>query len=528
MKSRRIRKLPQRAGKDPDADAVRGESLEFVDLASRHRNEEDRKEREDLAREERLTRLRGRVNDKDRSVAGVAHEVANLEDVEINEAEEVELFEASKQERRVFSTSLQQEVASLNTKRIRWFERGGVLVAVGTLVLGFVLLLVYIAQTDRNIDSSESESGAVNMAAVNLDTASHLSNARRVSRNFVLAKSQGERLKYVRFPGKVAELMLKDKSMNWDAPLPVSDVLAYGSHLYEEPFFLGCYVELDPTKIYQLEFQSVENVDDLLSNGRNTIVIAMVDGRLHIRIFGVDGSVMADKGELELAAGNELLSLKDEMKNSPIPSADALGPETRDETIKNALFAAGFSEPRKYPIEVEMTSEGSLVDWGAFAEYNEIPWPQLLEERPNEKDVAMRVVATLDDYYNYQFTEDKYTCFKVQNRDRNLGMYAYAPKKGWVELELRKFLKDKITYHGVGAAEISFPQVKVRFPKDRTPEPMAEITAFVAPDWLTVDPMKDESDMVSPRAIVGGGADDEMPLKMDSLPPLAPRGSWRE
>lgn len=526
MNNRRIRKLPQRAGKNPDADAVRGESLDFVDLASRHRQEEDRKELDEAARAERLQRLR-EGQKRGTKQASVAHEVTNPEAAMVAEAAEVEGFEADQHERRIFSTPLQQEVASLNEKRIRWFERGGALVAVGALVLGFILLLVYISKTDRNVENSAVDDLTV-QADPALDYASYLSNARRVSREFVLAKSMGERLKYVRYPGKVAELMLKEKSMNWDAPLPFGEVQALENPIYEEPFFLGCYVELDPTKIYDLEFQSVQSEGDLISEGRNLIVIATVNDRLHVRIFAADGGLLADKGERELAAGVELLNLKDEMRSMSVPDVSELDQQTKNVLMKHALFAAGISESRRYPIEVEVRSDGFLVDWEAFTGYNEIPWAQLLKERPTKVDTSLRVVAGIDDYYNYQFTEDKYTCFRIQNRERNQSMFAYAPKKGWVELELRKFLSEKINMRGVGSAMLSLIQIKVRFPEEPTPEPIAEITAFLAPNWFTIDPNKDESDMVSPRAIVGAGSDDEMPLKrsLDGQP-LAPDGSWK-
>ena len=110
-------------------------------------------------------------------------------------------------------------------------------------------------------------------------------------------------------------------------------------------------------------------------------------------------------------------------------------------------------------------------------------------------------------------------------------MYAYAPKNGWVESELRKFLSDKLVTQGAGVAITTLIQIKIRFQEKETPRPMAEIVAYLAPHWFTIPPGEDERLMVNPRAMVGGGSDDGVPSRPTTSGteelPLAPEGSWR-
>ena len=489
MNNRRIRRLPQRDGKQPDADAMAGESLDFIDLASRHRQEVDRKEREAVAREERLQALLAarRMAAVEREstaqeVSLVSPELAADADADgIVEAEAVELFEADHRDRRVFSTPLQQEVAARNTRQIQWFERGSRIAGIGAVALVIIGSVVYISTTGRSGSAPDGPPSVVDNAS--LDRAKYMSKAKAVARKFVLATSISERLQYVRYPGKVAGLMVKDRTMNWDAPLPVGDVLEYDTSHTDGPFFLGCYVEDDLEKAYDVQLMSVQSIDDLITEARNLIVIAQVGDGVHVRIFGADGGEFFDRSEQELEAGLSLITLKDAFRSGA--SLENLNAEEKDSLIRSALSASGYSVRKKFPFEVEMRPDGFLIDWEAFAEYNKVSWQQVLKERSNLRDYSMRVVASLDDYYNDdQFTEDQYTCFRLQNRSRTLGLYAYAPKTGWVEKAIREHLGDKIALEGLGSTVESFIQVKIRFPENPTPEPMAEIVSFRSPDWV--------------------------------------------
>ncbi|MEZ5325590.1 MAG: hypothetical protein R3F19_11060 [Verrucomicrobiales bacterium] len=532
MNNRRIRKLPQRDGKRPDADAMAGESLDFVDLASRHRIEQDRREREALAREERLQALlaakRTAAVEKEATAQEVNPEVTGDDADGIAEAEAVELFEADQRDRRVFSTALQHEVSIRNTRQIQWFERGSRLAGIGVVVLAVILAIAYAARTNSNGPTLDGDNPATGPNEPSLDNARRMASAKAIARKFVRATSMSERLSCVRFPGKVAKLMAKDRTMNWDAPLPVGEVLEYGEYDFENPpFFLGCYVEDDLEKAYDIRLMAVDSIDDLITEGRNLIVVARVGDGIHIRIFGADGGEFFDRTELELESGLSLLMLKDAV--SPGAPLENLSAEEKNTLIRSALSTSGYDRVKRYPIEVEIRSDGSLIDWEAFAEYNEVPWQEVLKERSPMRDYTMRVVAMGFDYYNYQFTEDKYTCFQIQNRSQTQAIYAYARKGGWVEKEIRNFMSNKIAREGVGSAIMSFIQVKIRFPEKPTPEPMAEIVAYLAPHWYTLAPEVDERSMVTPDAILGAGSESDKASKRapDSDAPMAPKGSWR-
>ena len=399
MSARRIKKLPRRAGQQPQQESgpLQGESR-FVDLGFEHRTEEDRRERQELAREERLQALR----ESQRLQAPEAKELREASDedeaIAAAEAVEVELFEGDREGHRIFSTPVQEKIATANARRIRWVEHSGKLTVAAVLLLTVVLAIVYVGRSGSGTDDIMVEPDEAEL--LKLEYASYLSNAKSVARKFMLADSMVERLQYVRYPDKIAEQMLKDQSTDWDAPLPFDQVHELATPIFKEPYFLGCYFQ-------------------------------------------------------------------DEMGT--------------------------------YPVEVEIRPDGFFIDWEAFTAYNEVPWPEVLEERSTSKDYSMRVVAELSDYYNYQFTEDKYTSLYLQDRRRQHSMYAYAIKGSWVETELRKHLHETVLLDGTGAAMMTMLQLNIRFPEESTPQPMAEITALVSPDWYTLPPeMEDGRGMVRP------------------------------
>ncbi|MDA0810822.1 MAG: hypothetical protein O3C21_00300, partial [Verrucomicrobia bacterium] len=396
----------------------------------------------------------------------------------------------------------------------------------GVVVLVIIGAISYISRKGWAASDADEVVPTV-VEDVSLDDAKAMSKAKAVARKFVLATSISERLQYVRYPGKVAALMVKDRTMNWEEPLPVGAVLEYDTPYRDNTFFRGCYVEDDLEKVYDVQLMSVQSIDDLPTEGRNLIVVARVGDNVHVRIFGADGGEFFDRTEMELEAGLSLVTLKDAFRSGA--SLENLTAEEKDTLKRSALVASGYSKRKRFPFEVEMRPDGFLIDWEAFAEYNEVPWQQVLKERSNVRDYSMRVVSILDDYYDYQFTEDRYTCFRIENRSRTLGLYAYAPKTAWVEEENREHLKEKIALEGVDSTITSFIQVKIRFPENPTPEPMAEIVSFLARDWHTIPPGEDERYEISIDSILGRGSEEKILSKPDpdANLPLAPKGSWR-
>lgn len=424
MNERRIHRLPRRAGKGNGLDSSghgqgHGDggagSFDIVDLASRHRVEADRRERDLLAREERLRQLRAAQRRQQEGwqlseAREVDEEHEEIGDVD-NVSEAVPLFEIKERSQRVFSTSLREEIATINARRIRLVERAGRVLIVGMVLACAGILITFLARSGwRQTRAAAAASNPEEAVDLTLDVAGHLSNANRIAHRFMVAESIGERLQYVRHPGKVAELMLKDRSMDWDGALPVGRIQPFDQPFIDGRCFVGSYVE--------------------------------------------------------------------------------------DENL------------RKYPIHVEIRADGYLVDWEAFAEYNEVPWEAMLEERSSLRDYSLRVVARSGDSYSNRFPEQDYTCFHIGNRDQTRGMHAYARKKSWVEKALQTTLSDQASEGDVHPGLRNFIQLKLRFPEGPTAEPMAEITYFVAPHWLAVAPDHGDGDTVNPLSIIGAGTVD--------------------
>jgi hypothetical protein len=107
--------------------------------------------------------------------------------------------------------------------------------------------------------------------------------------------------------------------------------------------------------LYDLQLMSVAKPDDLPETGFSQVVVALADGKLHIRIFDNAGQEVVDKVETEIPSGKDLTSLKDFLKKKPFPNAAKLPQTKKREIIKAATIVSGYNLP-----EVESEDAGTL------------------------------------------------------------------------------------------------------------------------------------------------------------------------
>ena len=91
--------------------------------------------------------------------------------------------------------------------------------------------------------------------------------------------------------------------------------------------------------VYDLRLMSVDAADDLLNEGRNLVIVALVGTDLHIRIFDANGKRVVDKAENELISGETLTALKKQL--NPLPDESGLSQEQKQKFIRDATSIAG-------------------------------------------------------------------------------------------------------------------------------------------------------------------------------------------
>lgn len=90
-----------------------------------------------------------------------------------------------------------------------------------------------------------------------------------------------------------------------------------------------------------------------------------------------------------------------------------------------------------YPILLEDTKEGILVDWESFVCFQPIPPETYVEEKPLEP-VSMRVYATPDHFYAYEFAdESEYACYKLTFRKSEEWLYGFVKRGGVLDQKFR-------------------------------------------------------------------------------------------
>jgi hypothetical protein len=95
---------------------------------------------------------------------------------------------------------------------------------------------------------------------------------------------------------------------------------------------------------YGLHLMSVIATTDILNEGNNLVIVALVGTVMHIRIFDASGKKVVDKAENELVGGETLTSLKNRL--NPFPDESSLSNQQKQEIIQDATSLAGHTIPK--------------------------------------------------------------------------------------------------------------------------------------------------------------------------------------
>lgn len=145
------------------------------------------------------------------------------------------------------------------------------------------------------------------------------------------------------------------------------------------------------------------------------------------------------------------------------------------------------------------TSSGSLrLDWESFVAYGSLSWPELRRQR-SVKPVLMRVCATLDDYYNYEFADSRqFLSIKLRSPDGAHFVNGYCRRSTPMGRALGGLLGAP-PLAGPSAARQAAPlartanrrmqriSVVIAFPLTAQSDHCVDIKTLVAPRWLLFD-----------------------------------------
>ena len=93
-----------------------------------------------------------------------------------------------------------------------------------------------------------------------------------------------------------------------------------------------------------------------------------------------------------------------------------------------ASVDVGFSNGLARTAVFELTADGPKLDWESFALHEQIGWEEFLD---GTGEASFRIELTRDDYYNYNFGDQKlWTCFRLVNPKNSVACWGYTLSDG--------------------------------------------------------------------------------------------------
>jgi len=179
--------------------------------------------------------------------------------------------------------------------------------------------------------------------------------------------------------------------IGWNSDWNTTNVWDYSKIEYAE------IIEVDKRHLrlkygYNLHLMRVDNTADLVDKGRSLVIVALIDAKLHIRIFDAGGDRIVNKTE-ELLSDRALRTVKQQL--NPFPNESDLSQEDKQNIIENAASCAGYALlPEEHTAIIELLPiDGSILS----ADYEEIVLLDNKGEPDQRGGVLEDVVPTIDE-----------------------------------------------------------------------------------------------------------------------------------
>ena len=128
------------------------------------------------------------------------------------------------------------------------------------------------------------------------------------------------------------------------------------------------------------------------------------------------------------------------------------------------------------PIVLARRDGRLVVDWESFVGYCEIPLKQFVAEQ-RTTPTLFRLRARLDDYYNFEFTENRHICLGLADLKLTQKVYAYVERGS----DLADQIYTRIAKNQGG---LDFVIVKLRFPPNAQSPNQVLLDEFIEIGWL--------------------------------------------
>lgn len=138
------------------------------------------------------------------------------------------------------------------------------------------------------------------------------------------------------------------------------------------------------------------------------------------------------------------------------------------------------------PVYVEKTeSHGYRLDWESFVGYSTMPWEEFIANRAT-KTVRLRAHLSDANYYEGQYQESDFRCFRLEDPTRTHSLYVYYPRDDLKFLRLsEKIFEVEGSRSRLGKKGFEIPVlVDVRYRPGSSTQYQVDLVEYLSDSWL--------------------------------------------
>ena len=139
------------------------------------------------------------------------------------------------------------------------------------------------------------------------------------------------------------------------------------------------------------------------------------------------------------------------------------------------LIKVSFPDFSILPVILAFENDRIVVDWESFVGYSEITLSEFISKKPRNSTL-MRLNATSDNYFNYQFQEDIYRCLYLRNPEDTEAVYGYIERGSRADDQLSRIIESE--------QSIRFLTLKIQYPKKLGGKNQVIIDEILTSGWL--------------------------------------------
>ena len=139
------------------------------------------------------------------------------------------------------------------------------------------------------------------------------------------------------------------------------------------------------------------------------------------------------------------------------------------------LIKVSFPDFSILPVILAYENDRIVVDWESFVGYSEITLSEFISKKPRNSTL-MRLNASSDNYFNYQFQEDMYRCLYLRNPEDTEAVYGYIERGGRADDQLSRIIES--------GQSIRFLTLKIQYPKKLGGKNQVIIDEILTSGWL--------------------------------------------